>query len=179
MVQPQPAPAASVHYHTLCHPGGVCARVAADQRHQPAQQHLLHGSQVGLLLREERDQQHPARAGDRLPALTAHHPVAGLSMSVGVRLFVVCLAAAWDNGVLKCISAVCLLCSRTLVALTTSVCATHALSCTPTTNHTHNLHTCTHLQGLCMPRLVYLVAQSEGRHYSLSAVDRRMGELYL
>jgi hypothetical protein len=38
---------------------------------------------------------------------------------------------------------------------------------------------CCVLQGLCMPRLVYLVAQSEGRHFSLSAVDRRMGELYL
>lgn len=34
-------------------------------------------------------------------------------------------------------------------------------------------------QGLCLPRLVYLIAQSEGRHYSLSAVDRRMGEIYL
>eukprot|EP00878_Enallax_costatus_P009758 GHUV01010191.1.p1 GENE.GHUV01010191.1~~GHUV01010191.1.p1 ORF type:complete len:1012 (+),score=268.71 GHUV01010191.1:434-3469(+) len=33
-------------------------------------------------------------------------------------------------------------------------------------------------QGLCLPRLVYLIAQSEGRHYSLSAVDRRMGEVY-
>lgn len=38
---------------------------------------------------------------------------------------------------------------------------------------------CSSNQGLCMPRLVYLVAQSEGRHFSLSAVDRRMGELYL
>jgi hypothetical protein len=30
-----------------------------------------------------------------------------------------------------------------------------------------------------MPRLIYLVAQSEGRHLSLSKVDRRMGEIYL
>lgn len=34
-------------------------------------------------------------------------------------------------------------------------------------------------QGMCLPRLVYLIAQSEGRHYSLSGVDRRMGEVYL
>ncbi|KAF6257975.1 hypothetical protein COO60DRAFT_1701539 [Scenedesmus sp. NREL 46B-D3] len=33
-------------------------------------------------------------------------------------------------------------------------------------------------QGLALPRLVYLVAQSEGRHYSLSRVDMRMGEIY-
>ena len=30
-----------------------------------------------------------------------------------------------------------------------------------------------------MPRLVYLAAQSEGRHYSLSELDRRMGAIYL
>jgi hypothetical protein len=34
-------------------------------------------------------------------------------------------------------------------------------------------------QGLALPRLVYLVAQSEARHYSLSRVDMRMGEIYL
>lgn len=59
-------------------------------------------------------------------------------------------------------------------------------------SHTHTPHTA-HLnvtltppltastlrQGLCLPRLVYLVAQSEGRHFSLSQVDRRMGEIYL
>eukprot|EP00882_Tetradesmus_deserticola_P006668 GHRQ01007021.1.p1 GENE.GHRQ01007021.1~~GHRQ01007021.1.p1 ORF type:complete len:398 (+),score=195.57 GHRQ01007021.1:139-1194(+) len=33
-------------------------------------------------------------------------------------------------------------------------------------------------QGLALPRLVYLIAQSEGRHYSLSRVDMRMGEIY-
>ncbi|KAF8056000.1 ERD4 [Scenedesmus sp. PABB004] len=33
-------------------------------------------------------------------------------------------------------------------------------------------------QGLALPRLVYMIAQSEGRHLSLSAVDRRMGEIY-
>jgi hypothetical protein len=34
-------------------------------------------------------------------------------------------------------------------------------------------------QGLCLPRLIYLCAQSEGRHYSLSLVDRRMAAIYL
>ena len=29
-----------------------------------------------------------------------------------------------------------------------------------------------------MPRLVFLCAQSEGRHFSLSALDRRMGSIY-
>lgn len=30
-----------------------------------------------------------------------------------------------------------------------------------------------------MPRLAYLAAQSEARHYSLSALDRRVGSIYL
>lgn len=50
------------------------------------------------------------------------------------------------------------------------------------TSHTFTLHLSLSLffiQGLALPRLVYLVAQSEGRHLSLSAVDRRMGEIYL
>ena len=34
-------------------------------------------------------------------------------------------------------------------------------------------------QGMCMPRLVFLCAQSEARHLSLSILDRRMGEIYL
>lgn len=34
-------------------------------------------------------------------------------------------------------------------------------------------------QGLLMPRLVFWAAQSEGRHFSLSALDRRMGTIYL
>jgi hypothetical protein len=38
---------------------------------------------------------------------------------------------------------------------------------------------CCVLQGLALPRLVYLVSQSEGRHYNLSRVDMRMGEIYL
>jgi len=33
-------------------------------------------------------------------------------------------------------------------------------------------------QGLCVPRLIYLVAQAEGRHLSLSSLDRRMGEIF-
>ncbi|KIY96999.1 ERD4-related membrane protein [Monoraphidium neglectum] len=33
-------------------------------------------------------------------------------------------------------------------------------------------------QGLLMPRLVYLAAQSEACHYSLSDLDRRMGSIY-
>lgn len=34
-------------------------------------------------------------------------------------------------------------------------------------------------QGLALPRLIYLCAQSEGRHFSLSLVDRRMAAIYL
>jgi hypothetical protein len=30
-----------------------------------------------------------------------------------------------------------------------------------------------------MPVLVFLAAESEGRHYSLSDLDRRMGSIYL
>jgi hypothetical protein len=33
-------------------------------------------------------------------------------------------------------------------------------------------------QGMAMPRLVFMCAQSEARHYSLSLLDRRMGEIY-
>ena len=35
------------------------------------------------------------------------------------------------------------------------------------------------LQALLMPRLVFLAAQSEARHYSLSDLDMRMGAIYL
>jgi hypothetical protein len=34
-------------------------------------------------------------------------------------------------------------------------------------------------QALLMPRLVFLAAQSEGSHFSLSDLDRRMGSIYL
>lgn len=33
-------------------------------------------------------------------------------------------------------------------------------------------------QGMAMPRLVFMCAQSEARHFSLSLLDRRMGEIY-
>jgi hypothetical protein len=34
-------------------------------------------------------------------------------------------------------------------------------------------------QGMALPRLIYLCAQSEMRHYSLSLTDRRMAAIYL
>lgn len=34
-------------------------------------------------------------------------------------------------------------------------------------------------QGIAMPRFVFMAAQSEGRHYSLSNLDQRMASIYL